>query len=160
MLCLRRILEQCSVRGWAEHQFSIHWKSVGRGFGKVKAAETVKKNFYYYRLLPCPDPICARLLPSTLLRGHVDAVHRNNPSWICNECGKGFAHEHSLKSHITVHTVREKPAKSHLCLLCGDAFTSSSKPLPHQGSSCVTVLFYLGYLMSNLFPFNSSFQQT
>ena len=115
-----------SVTEWADHQFNVHQNNVGWGHGPIRKPGTKKP--MYRKLLPCPE--CWKIIPTLQLTGHIDAVHKNNPQFVCSVCGKGFGRKLTLKQHELIH--QETNRNTHLCLLCGSTFRNKGENLEHK----------------------------
>jgi hypothetical protein len=104
-----------SLKEWATHQLIEHqiqagdWLERRLGSGKLGP-----------RCLPCP--VCWKPFQVGNLPGHM-AVHTKNFPFVCTQCGKGYAVNQYLTSHIQREHEGGLP-KNFLCLLCGSAFTS------------------------------------
>ena len=54
----------------------------------------------------CTD--CGKVLSSkVLLKMHIDRVHGNDKSIVCNHCGKGFSKNYQLNDHVKQSHSRE-----------------------------------------------------
>lgn len=78
----------------------------------------------------CKEPNCDKsfFYPSELAR-HLE-IHQTSRSFLCSECGKGYAAQHLLKSHMNVHIgFRPFPCEHPGC---GKSFFTSSSLYSHK----------------------------
>ena len=66
---------------------------------KEKHSQINGKKKTFEKLQPCPE--CGKLLSSIwTLRQHIQRVHGNDKSHVCDQCSKGFSTKKQLKGHI------------------------------------------------------------
>uniref|UniRef100_A0A1Q3F320 C2h2-type zn-finger protein n=1 Tax=Culex tarsalis TaxID=7177 RepID=A0A1Q3F320_CULTA len=81
----------------------------------------------HYKSYPCKE--CDRkFATATILKNHVDVVHRKIRKYQCEYCQKTFAYQHKYKEHIHVHM----GFKGRECRYCNKSFTHSSNLLVHE----------------------------
>lgn len=67
----------------------------------------------------CPHQDCSKKYKSKFnLRKHVESSHLGKKFFICSDCGKSFASNHTLKEHTNKH----KNIKPYKCTECGENF--------------------------------------
>ncbi|XP_044727321.1 gastrula zinc finger protein XlCGF57.1-like isoform X1 [Chrysoperla carnea] len=67
--------------------------------------------------------ICGKLIQKKSLRNHL-MTHNERKDITCDICSKTFINELSFKTHIKHMHENQKPARNHLCSICGWASTA------------------------------------
>ncbi|XP_053695733.1 zinc finger protein 883-like [Sabethes cyaneus] len=81
----------------------------------------------HYKSYKCQE--CDRMFATaTILRRHIDVVHRKVRKFQCEFCQKTFAYQHKYKEHVNMH----KGIKSRQCRYCEKTFTHSSNLMMHE----------------------------
>lgn len=81
----------------------------------------------HYKSYPCKE--CDRkFATATILKNHVDVIHRKIRKYQCEYCQKTFAYQHKFKEHLHVHM----GYKGRECRYCSKSFTHSSNLLVHE----------------------------
>ena len=99
----------------------------GQCFARQYTLDTHERIHTGAKPFKCPHcDICFR--QSGTRRNHVRAVHAKERPFVCEYCGKTFAHKSSITVHIRIHT-NEKP---HQCQTCKRTFTDRATCSKHQ----------------------------
>lgn len=81
----------------------------------------------HYKLYQCEE--CDRkFATATILKNHVEVIHRKLRKFHCDQCPKTFAYPHKLKEHQNVH----RGIRNRKCRFCGKSFTHSSTLRVHE----------------------------
>ncbi|XP_055632575.1 zinc finger protein 564-like [Toxorhynchites rutilus septentrionalis] len=81
----------------------------------------------HYKMFQCQE--CGRkFATATILRTHIQVIHKKIRKFQCEFCPKTFAYQHKYKEHTDVH----KGIKARKCRYCDKTFTHSSNLIVHE----------------------------